>query len=311
MIAFLFPGQGAQTPGFLHRLGGGKAHPAIARTLAEASGVLGEDVLALDSEAALASTVAVQVALVAAGVAAARALAEDGIAPDAVAGLSVGAYGAAVASGAIAFADALALVRLRARLMEQAYPHGYGMLAVLGLNETELARVIEESGAQAYIGNLNAPRQLVVSGRDDALERVSRLALRHGARRAERLAVSVPSHCVLLDDAAARLADAAARVPVSAPRIPYVGNRGARVLRSAEAVREDLATNLRHPVRWHDSTVALGELGANVFAEMPPGQTLAQLAADALPEIASLAMDGASVDATAARIRSAVRRAGD
>ncbi|WP_250456141.1 malonate decarboxylase subunit epsilon [Caballeronia sp. ATUFL_M2_KS44] len=309
MIAYLFPGQGAQTPGFMHRLGGDKTHPEIVRTLDEASDALGENVLALDTADALASTVAVQVALVAAGVAGARALAGEGIEPEAVAGLSVGAYGAAVVCGAIAFADALKLVQLRATLMQNAYPHGYGMLAVLGLNETELARAIADSGADAYIGNLNAPRQMVVSGGDAALAQVRDIALSRGARKAERLCVSVPSHCVLLDDAAMQLTEAARDVRIGAPRIPYVGNRGARVLRHADAVREDLATNLRYPVRWHDSTVALSELGANVFVEMPPGQTLAQLATDALPDAAAIAMDASPAASVAARVRAACRRA--
>ncbi|SAK39250.1 malonate decarboxylase subunit epsilon [Caballeronia ptereochthonis] len=311
MIAYLFPGQGAQTPGFLHRLGGGKPHPSIARTFAEASDVLAEDILALDTADALASTVAVQVALVVAGVAAARALAEEGIEPEAVAGLSVGAYGAAVVCGALAFDEALKLVRLRARLMEDACPHGYGMLAVLGLNESEIARAIVDSGADAYIGNLNAPRQIVVSGSDAALGKVREIALSRGARKAERLAVSVPSHCVLLEDAAAHLADAARDVRVDTPRIAYVGNRGARVLRRADAIREDLATNLRYPVRWHDSTIALSELGASVFVEMPPGQTLTQLAAEALPNAAAIAMDASPAASVAARARAACRRQQD
>lgn len=311
MIVYLFPGQGAQTPGFLHRLGGEKPHPSIGRTVAEASDVLGEDVLALDTADALASTIAVQVTLVVAGVAAARALADEGVEPEAVAGLSVGAYGAAVVAGAIAFDDALKLVRLRARLMQDAYPRGYGMLAVLGLNESEIARAIADSSAEAWIGNLNAPRQIVVSGSDAALAQVREIALACGARKAERLSVSVPSHCVLLESAAQRLIEAARDVRVETPRIAYVGNRGARVLRRADAIREDLATNLRYPVRWHDSTIALSERGANVFVEMPPGQTLTQLAAAALPDAASIAMDASPASSIAARVRAACRRAQD
>ncbi|KMZ13072.1 Malonyl CoA acyl carrier protein transacylase [Candidatus Burkholderia humilis] len=303
MIAYLFPGQGAQTAGFLHRVGGDKPHPTIARTYAEASDALNEDILQLDHADALASTVAVQITLVAAGVAAARSLAEEGIKPEAVASLSVGAYGAAVVAGAIDFADALTLVRLRARLMQDAYPRDYGMLAVLGLNERDIARVIADSHADAYIGNLNAPRQIVVSGSDEALER--------GARKAERLAVSVPSHCVLLEEAAARLTETAGNVTLHKPRIAYIGNRGARVLRHADAVRDDLATNLRYPVRWHDSTIALAELGATCFVEMPPGQSLTQLAADALPDTPAFAMDASPVASIAARVRAARQRAAD
>jgi malonate decarboxylase epsilon subunit len=311
MIAFLFPGQGAQVPGFLHALGGPDPHPHIAATVSEASDVLKLNVLDLDSADALRSTVAVQIALVVAGVAAMRALRAAGIEPEAAAGLSVGAYGAAVASGAIAFDDALRLVQLRAQLMENAYPTGYGVLAVVGLNEREIGATIAQSGVDdVYVGNLNAPRQIVLAGSDAGLERVRQCVLERGARRAERLAVSVPSHCELLDDAARQLTDAAREVRFDAPRIPYIGNRGARVLRTADAVRDDLATNLRHPVRWHDASIVLGELGARVFVEMPPGRTLTQLADEALPDVAAVAVEQSTIGSAAARVRAAIARSG-
>lgn len=262
------------------------------------------NVLDLDSVVALESTVAVQLGLFIAGVATARALREEGIVPDAVAGLSVGAYGAAVAADAIDFNDALLLLQLRAQLMERAYPHGYGMLAVSGLSEREVDAVIARTNAKAaFIANLNAPRQIVVAGADGDLDLVRQQALQAGARKAERLAVSVPSHCVLLDDAARELTEAASKVEFRTPSIPYIGNRGARPLRQADAVRLDLATNLRYPVRWHDSTVVLSELGAQVFVEMPPGRTLTQLADEALPDIAKVAVEQTPMATSAALIK--------
>lgn len=292
MIAYLFPGQGAQFPGFLHGLGGPPGHRMIRETLQEASDLLHLDVLDLDREEALRSTVAVQLALFVAGVATSRALAGEGIEPDAVAGLSVGAYGAAVACGAIAFGDALTLLKLRAELMERAYPVGYGMLAVSGLNEREIAAAIRQAGAEhAYLANLNAPRQIVVAGSDRDLSRVRDASVAMGARKAERLSVSVPSHCALLEDASLALVEAARQITFMAPVVPYVGNRGARPLRQPEAIRDDLATNLRYAVRWHDSTTVLGELGVTVFVEMPPGRTLTQLAAEALPDIGHVAVE--------------------
>jgi malonate decarboxylase epsilon subunit len=296
MIAYLFPGQGAQRAGFLHAL----EHPVAAATILEASDILKRDVLALDSEAALQSTVAVQIALVTAGVASARALSHEGIEPDAVAGLSVGAYGAAVVCGAIGFADALRLVERRARLMETAYPSGYGMLAIVGLNEQQVAGMLHD---EAYLANLNAPRQIVVAGSNENLERLRVRAVEQGARKAERLAMNVPSHCVLLDHAAQELRQAADKIAFNTPRIPYIGNRGARVLREAAAVRDDLATNLRYAVRWHDSTIALGELDMRVFVEMPPGRTLTQLANEALPDIATIAIESLPIASAATRIR--------
>jgi malonate decarboxylase epsilon subunit len=304
MIAFLFPGQGSQFAGFLHSPGGATPHAHIAETIEEASDVLHINVLDLDHADALGSTVAVQICLLVAGVASVRALRSEGIVADAVAGLSVGAYGAAVACEAIAFDDALRLLQLRAQLMERAYPHGYGMLAVSGLSERQVDAVIANAHAQAaYIANLNAPRQIVVAGADGDLERVRERALEAGARKAERLTVSVPSHCVLLDDAARELTEAASKIAIRAPSIPYISNRGARPLRQPDAIRDDLATNLRYPVRWHDSTIVLGELGVKVFVEMPPGRTLTQLADDALPGIAKVAVEQTSITSAAALIR--------
>ena len=303
MIAFLFPGQGAQFAGFLHTLGGAAPHPVISQTLSEASDRLKLDVLTFDESTALHSTVAVQLALFVAGVATARALQQEGIMPDAVAGLSVGAYAAAVACGAIDFHDALTLLKLRAELMESSYPSGYGMLAVSGLSERDLSALIDGPGLEpAFIANLNAPRQIVIAGSDAALARVRDAALDAGARKAERLAVSVPSHCILLDDAARTLTEAASKIAFHAPCVPYISNRGARPLRRAEAIADDLATNLRFPVRWHDSTILLSELGVRVMVEMPPGRTLTQLAADALPDIAGVAIEQMPVDPAVALI---------
>jgi len=291
MIAFLFPGQGAQTPGFLHQL---PPHPAVCATLNQASAVLARDVLELDSADALRSTVAVQLALLIAGVAAARALRADGVEPDSAAGLSVGAYAAAVTCEALSFDDALLLVRERARLMETAYPSGYGLAAVVGLSENQMAALLQAqyaaTGEQAYLANLNGARQIVLAGSDRALELASAAALQAGARRAERLAVSVPSHCVLLADAARQLGVYAATLRFARPRIPYVANRSARALHAAETIRDDLVDNIRYPVRWHDSTRLLAELGVRLFIEAPPGQVLTGLVQESLPECRALAL---------------------
>jgi malonate decarboxylase epsilon subunit len=168
-IAYLFPGQGAQRPGFLHRL---PKHPAVSATLGEAAAVLGMQVLSLDDAAALASTVAVQLGVLIAGVAISRALAQEGLQIDAAAGLSVGAFGAAVACEALSFADALPLVKLRGECMQRAYPRGFGMAAIVGLQEPHVAAIVEQiggAGAQLYLANINAPAQIVLSGSDRAL----------------------------------------------------------------------------------------------------------------------------------------------
>jgi malonate decarboxylase epsilon subunit len=281
MKALLCPGQGAQSPGYLRQL---PDHPAVRLTLQEASAALGREILTLDSAAALTSTIAAQLTLVTASVAAARALAAEGVTPDLAAGLSVGAFAAAVICDALDFADALRLVELRAQLMEQAYPSGYGLAALTGLNELQVYRLIEQLEVPVYLANLNAARQIVVAGSDAGLAALIELALKHGARRAERLAVSVPSHCELLAHAAQTLSAAAAQVAFRTPRIPYLANRNARALRTAEPIRDDLATNLRYPVRWADTVRLMYELGTRVFIETPPGQVLSALVSDSFPD---------------------------
>jgi malonate decarboxylase epsilon subunit len=290
-VAYLCPGQGAQVPGFLHRL---PDHPAVARTLAEAAEALGGDPLDLDDCAALASTVAVQLATVIAGVAMGRALAARGAEADAVAGLSVGAFTAAVLSGSLALGDALRLVRLRAERMERAYPRGHGLAAIVGLGERAVREIVAGAtspGAPVYLANLNAPAEFVIAGAEAGLALALARAAAAGARRAERLAVAVPSHCELLRPVADALAGALRTISLARPQRAYVTNLRARLARDAEDVREDLARNVERPVRWHDATTLLFETGTRLFVEVPPGTTLATLAQAAFPEARAVAAE--------------------
>ncbi len=289
-IAFLFPGQGAQHEGLLHEL---PAHAEVARTIQEANAVLGLDVNTLDSAAALRSTAAVQLALLIAGVATARALLAENVQPAAVAGMSIGAFGAAVACGTLSFADALPLVRLRGELMQSAFPSGYGLAAIEGLDEVGVNAIvarIRTTELPVYVSNINAPRQLVIAGSVAALDAVATQARQQGARRAERLAVSVPSHCPLLQPIADRLGQELARVAPRPPALTYVSNRGGRALHDAEAIRQDLATGIAHPVRWSDSLEVLRELGTSLFLEMPPGHVSTQLVQQLLPGVRAVSV---------------------
>jgi malonate decarboxylase epsilon subunit len=311
-IAYLFPGQGAQTAGFLRRL---PKHPAVSATLDEAAAVLGIRVTSLDTATALASTVAVQLSLLIAGVAVTRALAYEGLKIDAAAGLSVGAFGAAVACGVLSFADALPLVKLRGECMEEAYPHGYGMAVIIGLDEHQVAAIVEQvggAGAQLYIASINAPTQIVVSGAHRALDAAVEIARHTGARRAERMAVTVPSHCPLLNAVARRLAAAMAPIEMHDPQQPYVSNRRARAVYDAQGVRDDLIHNVADAVRWHDSVTVLYELGVRLFIEPPPGQVLSRLAQQAFTEARALAVEEvqlSSIVLLAARERPSAARA--
>jgi malonate decarboxylase epsilon subunit len=289
-IAFLFPGQGAQSEGLLHHL---PRHAAVTQTIEEASDVLGLDVRTLDNAQALRSTAAVQPAMLIAGVATARALMAEQVHPAVVAGMSVGAFGAAVVCGTLSFADALPLVQQRGEMMQAAFPSGYGLAAIEGLDEARVESIVGRIGTAAlpaYVSNVNAPRQIVVAGSDPALDAVIARARQQGARRAERLAVSVPSHCPLLQPVADRLEQLMAGLPLRRPSLPYVSNRGGRALYDAEAIRGDLATSIAHPVRWYDALEVLSELGSRLFIEMVPGHVSTHLLAALLPGVRAVSV---------------------
>ena len=290
-IAFLFPGQGSQSTGMLHQL---LDHPEVERTLDEVSSVLGSDVRCFDSEEALTSSVSVQLALLASGVATARALIEKGAEPSVVCGLSVGAFAAAVVADVVTLEDAVELVKLRAEKMVELYPTGYGLSAVIGLSESQVVSIVEAVTTDqepVFLANINAPLQTVIAGSDAGMERALEQARRQGARKAERLQVSVPSHCPLLQPVADLLQHRFSTLRLRKPRLTYVGNVNARAMRTPELIASDLANNIAHGVRWHDATTVARELGCNLFLEMPPGHVLSDLANENLPGVNALAVE--------------------
>ena len=299
----VFPGQGTQQPGMLHGL--------PADTLEEASDWLGEDVLRLDSLQALQSTRAVQLCLLIAGVAASRQLIQGELTVDYVAGLSIGAYPAAVVAGALGFADALKLVSLRGDLMQETYPQGYGMTAIIGLElaavESLLGRVHSEA-TPVYLANINADNQCVIAGSDAAMLAVADLARKQGAGLARRLAVSVPSHCPLLDQPAQALAEAFAQVDLHLPRLAYLSGSRARPIRSVEALRDDLAFNMCRIVDWRGTVQGAYERGVRLQIELPPGAVLTGLSRRVFEHGTVIACEGARLDTLQALLEEEERR---
>jgi malonate decarboxylase epsilon subunit len=300
-LALLFPGQGTHTPGFLSRL---PAHAAVRATLAEAGAILGRNARELDTAEALKGTAAVQLTTVIAAVATARALEAEGLRADAAAGLSVGAFAAAVVCGTLTFAEALGLVKLRGAAMAEAVPQGHGMSAILGLSERDARALIARVTARAplYLASVNGPSEVVVSGADAALELAAAEANAAGAG-VRRLRLTIPSHCPLMQGVSERLRAAMRGVAVQPPRVPYVSNTRARVARTAEEVAEDLVQNVSHTVRWHDSVTLLYELGCRLFVETPPGSVLSNLVKDSFPEARALALEDTPVASVAALAR--------
>ncbi|MGK5075389.1 malonate decarboxylase subunit epsilon [Janthinobacterium sp. ZB1P44] len=302
-VLFTFPGQGAQYSGMLHAL---PDDAAVAAALAEAAEVLGCDPLALDTAEALASTRAVQLCLLIAGVAMARSLEARGATPDMVAGFSIGEYAAAVVAGALDYADAVRLVARRGELMEQAYPAGYGMAAIIGLDLAQLEPLLASvhgAATPVYIANLNAPRQIAIAGSEPALHAVMALALAQGASKAKRLAVSVPSHCPLLEGAAIAMAAAFEGVAVRRPSLVYLSSSAARALFDPARLRDSLAVNMARRVQWAATARLAWERGARLALEMPPGSVLTRLTAPDFTDGVAVCCDGNRGDSLLALVR--------
>lgn len=292
----VFPGQGAQRAGMFQAL--------PAHVLEEASDALGEDVSQLDSVQALANTRAVQLCLLITGVAHARQLQ---CTPDYVAGLSIGAYPAAVIAGALEFADAVKLVSLRGELMQNAYPQGFGMTAIIGPQlstvETLLAE-IHSPQTPVYLANINADNQTVIAGSDEAMQRVAQRIKGNGV--AKRLAVSVPSHCVLLNEPAEALAQAF--VTLKAPRITYLSSTRARPIHNPEQLRDDLAFNMCRIVDWRGTVQSAYERGVRLQIELPPGAVLTGLSRRVFEQGSVIAYEGARLDTLQALLQEEERR---
>lgn len=295
-VLFTFPGQGAQRPGMLHRL---PDHPETSRTIAETADALGEDPLQLDTADAFASSFAVQICLLLAGVAMARVLAEHGARPDMVAGLSIGAYPAAVVAGVLDYADAVRLVARRGRLMDSRYPEGYGMAAIIGLDQGQLEPLIARVHSRAtpvYLANLNATRQFVIAGAIEALQMVMAMAMPQGATKAERLAVTVPSHCELFNDDATAMRVAFRSIALRRPQLMYLSSSAARALSDPQRIGDDLADNLARQVHWHDTARLAWERGARLAVEMPSGTVLTNLTAPVFVDGQAISCDNTNLD---------------
>lgn len=281
-LALVFPGQGSQAVGMLGELAA--AYPVVEATFAEASAVLGYDLWNLvqnGPEQDLNRTDRTQPAMLTAGVAVWRAWqAEGGPQPALMAGHSLGEYTALVCAGAIAFADAVALVADRGRFMQEAVPQGEGaMAAVLGLEDEQIRQLCAEAaqGEVVEAVNFNAPGQVVIAGGKAAVERAIELLKAAGAKRALPLPVSVPSHCALMKPASVRLAERLETVNISAPSVPVIHNVDVASASDPAAIRDRLVRQLYSPVRWVETVQAMAAQGITTVVECGPGKVLAGL----------------------------------
>ena len=280
-LALCFPGQGSQTVG----MGRGfhDASAAARGVFQEASDTLGLNVARLcfeGPEAALQLTANTQPAILTVSVAAAAVLAERGLAPVIAAGHSLGEYSALVVAGALAFRDALRIVRHRGEFMQDAVPVGTGaMAALLGLDLSVVEALCGEAaaGEVVQVANINSPGQIVIAGHKAAVERAVALAAQRGGKRSVMLPVSAPFHCGLMAPAAERLARALEAVPTAAPRVPVVRNVDAGLTTRADEVAPFLVRQVVAPVRWTDCVRRMAAEGATTFLEVGPGRVLTGL----------------------------------
>ena len=283
MIAFVFPGQGAQKVGMGRSLA--EQFPVCREAFAEADAALGESLSGLcfdGPEDRLMLTENTQPAILAMSVAVWRLVRSRGVAASFVAGHSLGEYSAHVAAGTLSYADALRTVRRRGQYMQAAVPVGEGgMAAILGLDRDGVSRACSEieaeTGRIVSPANLNAPGQVVIAGHADAVVKAGERAKALGAKRAIPLAVSAPFHCALMKPAENRLAPELRALPVSDPSIPVVANVDAELKRDAGSAIEALIRQVSSPVRWEDVVKRLAAEGVTTCVELGPGSVLAGL----------------------------------
>lgn len=279
--AFVFPGQGAQTIGMGQALAA--AYPEARAVFDEIDEALGEKLSVLIWEGeqdALTLTENAQPALMAASLAAMRALEAEGVTVEAascVAGHSLGEYSALAAAGALSIADTARLLRLRGRAMQAAVPVGVGaMAALLGL-DFEAATAVAKEAAQGEVcqaANDNDPGQVVVSGHRAAVERAVGIAKAHGAKRALLLPVSAPFHCALMQPAAEAMAEALSHVNIERPRVPLVANVRAAPVSDPTTIRSLLVEQVTGSVRWRESVLCMAKNGVTEIWEIGAGKAL-------------------------------------
>jgi [acyl-carrier-protein] S-malonyltransferase len=284
-FAFVFPGQGSQAVGMLDPWGD---HPVVVQALQEASDALGEDVAKLIHEGpkeALALTTNTQPVMLVAGVAAYRVwMSETGLAPQVVAGHSLGEYSALVAAGSLTLAQAAPLVRLRAQAMQEAVPVGVGaMAAILGMDATKVIAGCAEatsafgpkSSEVVEAVNFNDAAQTVIAGSKAAVDKACELLKAHGAKRALLLPVSAPFHSSLMKPAAEKLKARLEDIEFAAPQIALINNIDVAIEMDADRIRDALYRQAFGPVRWVECVQAIKARGLLTLVECGPGKVLA------------------------------------
>jgi len=273
-IAFVFPGQGAQYTGM-----GKDFYEQISvckEVFEKVSEVTGIDIpsLCFEENSDLNVTEYTQIAMLAVEAAILKAVEERGIASEVNAGLSLGEYGALVASRVLSLEDAFKVIRQRGKFMQEAVPTGGAMAAVIGMEGEKIAQICDETEGIVSVANYNCPGQIVITGEAEAVAKAGESLKISGARRVLLLNVSGPFHSAMLKDAGRKLADALKNVEIHPIETPYISNVTAEYVTETEQVAELLTSQISAPVKWQQSVEKMIENGINIFIEIGPGKTL-------------------------------------
>ena len=273
-IAFIFPGQGAQYTGMAKDFC--EKYAVSRQVFKKASEVSGIDVesLCFEENDRLNITEYTQIAMLTAEIAILRAAEESGLRSEVNAGLSLGEYGALVASGVMKEEDAFAVVRKRGILMQEAYPTGGAMSAVLGTDSELIEQICRETQGIVSIANYNCPGQIVITGEEAAVKAAGEALKAAGARRVIPLNVSGPFHCELLKTAGDKLGQELENVEIQPFTVPYVTNVTAQNVTGPDQVKELLVEQVSSSVRWQQCVEQMISDGVDTFVEIGPGRTL-------------------------------------